>query len=325
MENSRGLRAKASLAADFCDEEAQTLKHRELRGIVPVLPTPFADDLSVDLESLARIVRFCADKAFPAVCLPAYASEFYKLDIGERYKVVETAVQAARGEIQVIAQSNHHSTAHAAEIAKRNQALGADMVSVAIPRMFDISEADVYEFAASVLEATSVPVLVQDFNPGGPTITAGTARRLNQDFPNFRYLKLEQPLMAPAVVEILEATDGAVQVLEGWGGLYLLEGIAAGICGAMPALGVADVLQRVYELGVSGDANGASDKFQPILPYLVFSLQNMELLLQMEKSLLVRRGLLATNRVRPTTMTLDPHTAAHVQFLIDRVMATLDD
>ncbi len=295
------------------------MNHQTLQGIVPVLPTPFGSDLSLDLGSLERIVRFCVDRGFCAVCLPAYASEFYKLDMRERYAVVETAVKTAGGGTQIIAQSNHTSTTHAAEIVRRNEALGADIISAAIPRTFDISERDVYEFAAAVLGATTLPVLLQDFNPGGPTITASTVRRLNRDFPHFRYLKLEQPLMAPAVVEILEATAGAVQVLEGWGGLYLLEGVAAGICGAMPALGVADVLQEVYELASDGDADGAADRFEDILPYLVFSLQNMELLLQMEKDLLVRRGLMAHRAVRPTTLTLDPSSASHADFLIRRV------
>ncbi len=292
----------------------------EIRGIVPVLPTPFLPDERLDLDSLRRLVRYCARERFSAVCLPAYASEFYKLSMAERYRLVGTAIEAADGGVQVIAQSNHHAPVHAAEIARKHERMGADVISVAVPRMFEIAEEDVYGFVAEVLESTSLPVLVQDFNPGGPTIGAGTAERLNRNFPHFRYLKLEQPLMAPMVAEILEATGGAVQVLEGWGGMYLLEGIEAGICGAMPALGVADVLQETYALAVRGDREAAMDRFQEVLPYLVFSLQNMELLLRMEKLLLVRRGLLAHDTVRRTTLTIDKDTAAYVRFLIDRVV-----
>ena len=300
------------------------MKPVEIRGIVPVLPTPFLPDESLDLESLRRIVRWCADKGFCAVCIPAYASEFYKLTMEERYTVVSTAVQAARGKVGVIAQSNHYSANLAARIATRNQELGADIVSVAVPRMFEISEADVFKFVATVLDATDRPVLVQDFNPGGPTIRAETARRLNERFPHFRYLKLEQPLMASKVVEISEATDGAVQVLEGWGGMYMLEGIEAGICGAMPALGVADRLQEAFDLAVAGDRDRAMDRFEQVLPYLVFSLQNMELLLQMEKKLLVRRSLLRHDTVRSATLTADPDTERYVEFLIDRVQRALE-
>ena len=300
------------------------MTRKKISGIVPVLPTPFHPDESLDLESLRRIVRFCVEKGFSAVCLPAYASEFYKLTMDERDRVISTAIDAASGKIQVIAQSNHYAGILAAEIAVRNERLGADVISVAVPRLFEISEADVFKFVSSVLDSAMLPVLVQDFNPGGPTISAETARRLNKRYPHFRYLKLEQPLMAPKVVEILEATDGAVGVLEGWGGMYLLEGVAAGICGAMPALGVADVLQESYEQAVAGNPDEAMERFEKVLPYLVFSLQNMELLVQMEKSLLVRRSLIGHDTVRSATLTPDPHTVAHVQYLVDRVMGVLE-
>lgn len=297
------------------------MKTAQITGIVPVLPTPFDREEQLDLGSLERLVRFCAISGFSAVCLPAYASEFYKLTELEREMVVGTAVDAADGEIQVIAQSNHFAGIHAATIASANEERGADVISVAVPRMFDISEEDVYKFVADVAGATSLSVLVQDFNPGGPTISPETAKRLHSDFPNFCYLKLEQPLMAPKVAEILDATDGGVQVLEGWGGMYLLEGIEAGICGAMPALGVADILQQVYDLAVGGNRDGAMDRFQAVLPYLAYSLQNMELLLQMEKRLLVRRGLIECDTVRQTTLTLDPHTDRYADYLIDRAMS----
>ena len=296
------------------------MKTAQITGIVPVLPTPFDSEEKLDLRSLRKLVRFSAISGFSAVCLPAYASEFYKLTELEREMVVGTAIDAADGDVQVIAQSNHFAGIHAATLASANEEIGADVISVAVPRMFDISEEDVYKFVADVAGMTSLPVLVQDFNPGGPTISPETAKRLHSDFPNFSYLKLEQPLMAPRVAEILEATDGGVQVLEGWGGMYLLEGIDAGICGAMPALGVADILQEVYDLAVGGNRDGAMDRFQTVLPYLAYSLQNMELLLQMEKRLLVRRGLIECDTVRQTTLTLDPHTDRYADYLIDRVM-----
>ena len=297
------------------------MTRHSLAGIVPVLPTPFEpDNEELDLLSLQRAVEFCVASGFSGACLPAYASEFYKLTMDERYQVVQTAVRAAGGKLQVIAQSNHHSAKLAGRIAARNEDLGADMISIAVPRTFALSDEDVLRFLEQVIRSTSLPVLVQDFNPGGPTIGASLALRLHEACPQFRYLKLEQPLMAPAVAAILAATDGAVQVLEGWGGMYLPEGIAAGICGAMPALGVADLLQEVFDRTVAGRREDAMDLFERVLPYLAFSLQNMELLLRMEKSLLCRRGILRYETVRDATLVPDAATDAHAQFLIRRVL-----
>ena len=80
-----------------------------LRGVVPVLPTPFRADESVDLEGLRRCVRFAVHCGADAVCLPALASEYYKLSEAERLHVVETALAAGAGKLGVVAQSNHPS------------------------------------------------------------------------------------------------------------------------------------------------------------------------------------------------------------------------
>ena len=102
-----------------------------IRGIVPVLVAPFDAGEELDLDSLRRLVEFSVAKQLPAVCLPAYASEFYKLSLDERYALVEAAVEASDGRLRVVAQSNHYSAKLAAEIAKRNEELGAGAISVA--------------------------------------------------------------------------------------------------------------------------------------------------------------------------------------------------
>ena len=85
-----------------------------LRGVVPVVPTPFTRDEVIDFKALADCVQFAADCGLIAVCLPAYASEFYKLSDAERRQVVQTAIRAAEGRIAVMAQVNHPSAKLAA-------------------------------------------------------------------------------------------------------------------------------------------------------------------------------------------------------------------
>jgi hypothetical protein len=46
---------------------------------------------------------------------------------------------------------------------------------------------------------------------------------LNRQHPNFKYLKLEEPLMIDKLVSIVDTVGDRVGVLEGWGGLYMLE------------------------------------------------------------------------------------------------------
>src|SRR5438045_3757361 len=114
----------------------------ELQGVVPIIPTPFRADESIDLDGVARCVRFAVRCGVGAVCLPAYGSEFYKLTEAERLQVIETALAARQGQIKVLAQSNHPSARVAAELARKHEKLGADFISFAIPRQFGLPLAD---------------------------------------------------------------------------------------------------------------------------------------------------------------------------------------
>lgn len=290
-----------------------------LRGVVPVVPTPFGPDGSIDTESLAAVVDWIAGQGLAGMCLPAYGSEFYKLTEAERDQVVSVAVGANGGRVPVVAQANHVSSRAAAELARRYTGMGADVISFAIPRQFGSSDADIVDYCAAVAAATPRPILIQDFNPGGTTIGAGLISELHDRCGNFRFVKLEDPMMVDRLIAIRSVTAGRVGILEGWGGLYMLEGVAAGIDGIMPGAAIADLLDSVFAAAESHSRERAHDLFGALLPYIGFSLQDFELFLQMEKRTLVRRGLVASPTVRALSHTPSAAVSAHIDFLIDQV------
>jgi 2-keto-3-deoxy-L-arabinonate dehydratase len=296
-----------------------------LNGVIPIIPTPFTADLAIDYDALSSCVRFAAGVGLCACCLPAYASEFYKLTEAERTRAIETAVAASAGKIKILAQSNHPSRTVAVGLACENEKRGADMISFAIPRIFALTAGEVLDYCRAVCEATALPVLIQDFNPGGPTVGADFAVALHDRCPNFKYLKLEEPLMGPKVRDIRQATGQTIGVLEGWGGLYLLDLLDEDICGLMPGLGPSDLLQKVWSVGKGGDKRAAFDIFAHILPQLSYSLQNMEFWLTVEKRLLADRGIIpsASTHVRPPTYRAAQSMIDHGDFLNARLIDLL--
>ena len=74
----------------------------------------------------------------------------------------------------------------------------------------------------ALLSSTSLPYIIQDFNPGGASVSPAFLARLKEACPNLKYVKLEEPLLAGKVRAVLAATKGQVGVLEGWGGDDLL-------------------------------------------------------------------------------------------------------
>ena len=295
---------------------------KPLQGVVPVVPTPFLPDESIDVSSLRRVVDWIAGRGLAGMCLPAYGSEFYKLSEAERDQVITVAVEVNNGRLPVVAQANHGSARVVIELAERYQALGVDIISFALPRQFATSSKELLDYCGTIASATPLPILIQDFNPGGPTIDSEFVATINGRHKNFRYVKLEAPMMVDTVVAIREQLEERVVVLEGWGGLYMLEGIAAGIGGIMPGAAIADLLDMVFTDAHSGDLTSAHELFGSLLPYINFSLQNFELFLQMEKRVLVRRGFIESPTVRSPSHILSSTESEHVDFLIAQLERT---
>jgi 4-hydroxy-tetrahydrodipicolinate synthase len=145
--------------------------------------------------------------------------------------------------------------------------------------------------------------------------------RLLEAADNFRYLKLEEPMMGSKVRAIRTAARDQVGVFEGWGGMYLLELMSDGISGAVPGLAMCDLFVRVFDLAAQGKLSGAMTIYRSMLPQIVFCLQNMELYHHCEKRLLRARGLLSSTVVRNPTVHLDAGTEAHIDFLNGVVLA----
>ena len=293
-------------------------------GIVPIIPTPFFADDRPDWESLRGLVDFAHAGGACAVCLPAYASEFYKLSEDERRESVARAVEYAAARIPVIAQVNFATPPMVVEAAAAAKGNGATAVCSAVPRMIPLSENDLFPYFARILDSVELPFIIQDFNPGGATLTSRFVANLNSEFPHFRYIKLEEPMMSTRVREIDDATDGRVGVLEGWGGMYMLELISAGIAGVMPGLAVSDVLALSFRQARANDFDGAYESFMHVCPQIVFSLQSMELFHHAEKRLLQARGILPNAFVRQVRMELREDEARHIEFLNMKVLTSLD-
>ena len=294
-------------------------KSNGVLGIVPVIPTPFDRHQRVDCGALEPLIEFAVHAGVKAVCTPAYGSEFYKLSIEERSGLVDAAVKFARGRVQVVGQANHPSPRFAAELARRNQDLGAAIVSFALPRQFEYPEESMLRYAAQVARCVQVPVLVQDFNPGGPSVGACFARKLKEAAPNFCYLKLEEPSMGPKVRAIRKSTGGEVGVLEGWGGMYIIELANDGVVGAMPGLAMSDLFVRIFCKIQDGDLAGAARIHRSMLPQIGLALRNMELFHHCEKLLLAARGLLRSTVVRDPSVEPDEQMLDHIG-LVNRLV-----
>lgn len=300
------------------------MKGLPIRGVVPILPTPFGANDEVDFQALAALVDFAIAAGASAIGTPAFGSEFYKLADSERSRVLESVIADAAGRIPVIAQCNHHSPRHAARLARQAEQMGAAAVNVALPHPFPVSSGHLLAYARTVCESVGVPVVVQDWSPGEQSVGLPFVLELRKSCTNFRYLKLEEPGIGSLIRAIQLELGDDVGVFLGWNGLYVPELQPAGACGVMPGLALADVFVRIWHLGSENEWSRAYALFAQISPYLQFSLQTLEQLHHCEKHLLCARGILKSPGVRPVTIEMDPDARRYMDKLIVELRPLLD-
>jgi len=301
------------------------LKTVDLEGIVPILPTPFDGGGEIDLGGLKRVVRFAVEKRAGGICTPAYASEFYKLSDHERRSVIETAVTEAQGRLPVIASVGHPSTKVAIETGQFAQAVGADMLCVLVPRAVPLDSEAIFHHIRKLAEATDLPLMLQDADFSGSGLAPSLLVRMKQELPNLQYAKIESVLPGQRYSEILAATEGGLRILCGWAGMYMLDALERGACGVMPGCGLVDVYRLIYTAFKKGDLPRARSTFFRLLPPIVFSMQDIELVNLFDKTVCQKRGVIPSAALREPARRFDAQYLKEVQEYSNYSLSLLEE
>jgi dihydrodipicolinate synthase/N-acetylneuraminate lyase len=296
----------------------------ELRGCYPILATPFRPDGEIDGESVVRLVRHLHEVGLPGFTMFGLASEFYKLSDADRELLIERAFEA-RGPDQIIIVSvTAHSWEIAVKQARRAQDAGADALMLLPPFFLGPSEADLRGHALEVAGAVSLPVMVQ-YAPAqtGVKVTADFFLRLHSEAPNVRYVKVESAPPGPLISGITDGSGGAIECLVGYGGVQLLDALSRGAVGVQPASGVADYYPHILKAFDAGDLDGAYALHADFLPLVNLLMQAIEPLNKLEKIILQRRGIIASDYCRAASYEPDEHILAELDRFMGRIAGRL--
>jgi 2-keto-3-deoxy-L-arabinonate dehydratase len=294
--------------------------HREpLHGCIPILVTPFADDGSLDLESLDREIDWVLAEGASGVACVAIASEGYKLTESERDAVIAASVRRVDGRVPVVASADGPGEEPAIDRARRAAALGADVLMV-LPSYFVKPGPDaITSYYARIADASGLPIMLQDAPQlTGVSMAPALWARIAEATAGLRYIKAEGTPQGPTISEALRLCGDRVGVFCGWGGLSLLDALERGAIGNMPAPNFtrffADV-QRVWE---TGDRKHAEQLFDRGVPFVMWSMQSIDHSVTAAKVELHRRGVIASPRLRQPALALDEIACDQLSRFIER-------
>lgn len=292
---------------------------RPIRGVLPVFQTPYHQDYTIDFTTLEREIQWLYDQGADGIVM-GMVSETLRLAGDERKALAAAACRYGRARGVVIISAGAESTHTAVDYARHAESVGADGVMVIPPISVAVGEEELYQYYAAIIEAIQIPVVVQDASGyvGRPMSIAMQAALYNT-YGDRVLFKPEAAPIGPRLSALRDATNGKAPVLEGTGGIALVDSYRRGIVGTMPGADLIDVLVALWRALAAGDETLVYALSLP-LGALIAIQTSLDSFLAVEKYLLVKRGIFSNTLVRgPVGYRLDEETRAE----IDRLFAQL--
>jgi 4-hydroxy-tetrahydrodipicolinate synthase len=275
-----------------------------LTGVFPVVPTPFTDDGAVDPVAFRRIVDFALASDVDGLVFPGMASEVEKLTAEERRELVHLLGVHVAGRVPIIAGASDADPARAAAHAEVGRVAGAVAAMVMAPHALGRDVKAQTEYFAAVARGTQLPIMLQNAPPpNGAGLLPEEVAQIARAVETLRYVKEETQPCGQNVGRILAAAGPAIDAVYGGAGArYVLDELARGAAGTMPAIELADVHVKMVDAWRSGNAARARRLYIESLPLLAFQ---MVFRVRATKELLRRRGLLSCTVARAAGPQLD--------------------
>lgn len=280
---------------------SNTDRESSFAGVHTVLPTPFAQDDSLDLSSLARLVGFVIGHGVDGFLVLGVMGEAGKLTAHEQEQVISTAVEAAAGRARVVVGASAAGTKLSVLKASRAQELGADGILVAPPLE---DPATILAHFSAIGDTVDLPIIVHDYPQAtGIRMTPALIAELCDRVHQIEAVKLEDPPTGPKL-QALKRVCPQVTVLGALGGMYFLEELGRGADGVMTGFGFPEVLVQVFHDFRTGREQEAARRFYSACPLLRFEFQP-GVGLALRKETYKRRGAIDCARVRPPGVQID--------------------
>ena len=299
------------------------------RGVFIIAATPFADNGTLDLDSLARLIDFYLGAGVHGVTILGMMGEAPKLTHEESCLVIEHTMRCVAGAVPVVVGVSNPGLANLAVLTSVAMSAGAAGVMIA-PTAGLATDEQIEGYLHQVCETLGegVPVVLQDYPQAtGVHLSVSLFNRLLDDLPQIKVLKHED---CPGLGKITRIRTSAerdrrrrVSILVGNGALYYPLELGRGADGAMTGFGFPEVLVEIYDRFAAGRTEEAFDLYDAYLPLIRYE-QQPGIGLAIRKEILHRRGVLATPKVRPPGARMDAHDRTELEGLLARLRRRIE-
>lgn len=217
------------------------------------------------------------------------ATEVNKLSQDERHTLIDWVSRDIGGRLPLAVTIAGASVQDQVELARHAADAGAAWLILQPPPERGRPQRDYVDFFARVMAQIDLPVAIQNAPEyTGIGLDDESILALARSFGHFRAIKAEGP--ATSVQRTIEALAGRLRVLNGRGGLELLDNLRAGCAGMIPATDTFDHQVCIFDCMCSeANEREAEALYRRILPAVVFVMQSLDSLICYGKRIAVMR------------------------------------
>jgi dihydrodipicolinate synthase/N-acetylneuraminate lyase len=288
-------------------------------GVIPAMTTAFREDLSVDLEFVARHAGWMVDAGCTGIVALGSLGEGATLTEPEKPAVLKAIIKSAGERVPVVAGISSLSTAGAVQLATSAAELGCRGLMVLPPYVYSTDWREMKAHVSAVLRATDLSCMLYN-NPIAyrTDFLPAQIAELAAEHPNLHAVK-ESSADVRRVTALRALLGKRLQILVGVDDL-IVEGVAAGAVGwiaglvnAFPRESVA--LFQAAEHGMSEKTLRLCSWFLPLL-----RLDTVPKFVQMIKLAQAAVGM-GNPRVRPPRLELAGDELRETQAAIQHALA----
>jgi len=301
---------------------------RAISGVCPVLATPFDDRGVPDAPGLARIAEFAIRCGADALVYPGVASEVEQLSDAERNSLLDVLATAVHGRLPLVVGATDAQPPAVMRHLQKAASLGAAAAMVMAPARLAGDTVALIDYYRSLGAAADVPIMLQNAPPpAGAGFDMSAIARVVAEVPAVRYVKEETMPCGQRISSLLEtrAIGDArhfIGVLGGAGGRYILDELARGALGTMPACELTDIHVVMVAAWRAGNRSFARSLYNRSLPLLNFQ---AVFRWAMTKEVLKRRGIIDGAHVRAPGPRLDRQDQKELGIMLAEIGDLLDD
>jgi len=273
-----------------------------IKGVIPMLPTPFSADKSIVWNDLTKLIENQITMGAHGISALGLGGESSFLSYEERTSIAEHTIKIVRGRLPVIIGVSAASTEDTCNLANHAANNGASTIMLAPRPIKTQTQEDLVDYFTEVSKASNgVDIMLQDAPEYlGIDLNNELMKRLTNEIENIVYIKSEKPPVSNTIFSLKQSfSRGNIGIFGGQAAVGFFELLESGGTGTIPGCEATSILVKIWdEYVINKNKEKAMKIFNKVLPFFVFEMQSLEMFIKCTKTVLCQKRLISSNETR---------------------------